>query len=192
MDLFDVKGVGVGDGDDGDFGNAVLFEDGELVLCFDPEGLFALERSGDDEFMGVGDISVYAKRFEGYGVFDEGKGDHAVELDAEGLSGGEVFGKGEVVHDHLPAATLDGIVYEVEQTLLLKALDGAIDEIFGDTEVLLGEAVDLVGGHRLGVVACQNEDERLFVGGELLLEELLHCQCRVFGVACHSRQGAAL
>ena len=128
--------------------------------------------------------------FESDVVFDHRQGDHAVELHTEGLAGGEVFDKGEVVEDHLLAAAFDGILYKVEQPLLLKALDGGIDKVFGDTEVLFGEHIDLMGGHGLCVVAGQNENERLLVGAELLLEELLHGQGGVFGMFGHAGQGA--
>ena len=123
-------------------------------------------------------------------VLDEGQGDHTVELGPEGLMGGEVLDEGEVVHEHLFAAAFDGIVDEIEQPLLLKAFDAAVDEVLGDTEVLLGEAVDLMGGHGLGVVACQDENERLFVRAELLLEELLHQEGGVPALSAHGRQGA--
>ena len=132
-----------------------------------------------------------AQCLEGDAVLDKGQGDHRIELSAEGLVGGEVFDESKVVHDHLLAAALDRIVDEVEQPLLLKTFDRTIDEIFGDLEVLLGEGVDLVGGHGLGVVAGEDEDESLFVGTELLLEELLHHQGRVPGVFCHSGERTA-
>jgi len=163
-DLLYLETVVVCHGDDGDFGDACFFVEGELVLRFDPEGLFALERGGDDEFVLCGDIAVYAEGLEGDTVFDEGQCDHTVKLLSERLVGGEVFDKGEVVHDHLFAAAFDGVVDEVEQPFTGEALDRTVDEVFGDTEMLFGEGVDLVGGHRLGVVACEDEDERLFVG----------------------------
>ena len=189
VELFDVKGIAVGNSDNGDFGNAVFFVEGKLLLRLDPDTLLAFKGGRDDQLILGGNIAVYPQRFEADAVFDECQRDHAVKLRTERLMGGEVLDKGKVVHDHLLAAAFDGIVDEVEQTLLFKSFDGTVDKIFGDTEVLLGKGVDLMDGHGLCMVAGEDEYERLLVGRELLLKELFHLQRCVLGVSCHGGKG---
>ena len=164
VQFLDGEIIAVGNGDDRYFGDAVLFEEGKLVLRLDPESLFTLKRGGNDQFMCVGDVAVYAQGFKSDTVLDERQGDHSVELGAERLMGSEVFDKGKIIQEHLFAAAADGIVDKVEQPFLYKPFDGTIDKIFGDTEVFFGKHVDLMCRHGLCIVACKNKDQRLFVG----------------------------
>ena len=159
MQFFYGEGVAVGYGDDGHFLNTVFFIEGEFLLCFEPETPFALKRCRDDEFILGADVTVDPLCLKINPVFEHRQCYHTVKLGTERLLGGEVFGKGKIVKDHLFAAAFDGIVYEVKQTLFLETFDAAVDEIFGDAEVLLGKRVDLMNGHGLRIVTCKYEDE---------------------------------
>ena len=126
MEFFDVVLIAVGNGDDRDLFDPVLFVEGEFGLGFCPEALFAFKRGGDDQFAVFGEVAVYPEGIEGYTVFDEGEGDHRIELGDEGLAGSEVLGKGEVKKDHLLAAFLVAVIDKENKLLLRECFDGFV------------------------------------------------------------------
>ena len=159
-------------------------------MGFFPDTLFAFEGGGDDQLSVFRDVAVDAQSLEGPMVFDEGEGDHCVELGDEGLADGEVFGEGEIKENQLFAPLLIEIFDEVENTLLLKYFDRTVEPIFGDSEALFGCGVELVYCEVAGLIGSQNgkEGDLLFV--KTALEKGLELCYTLMRRARHQGQGA--
>ena len=159
-------------------------------MGFFPDTLFAFEGGGDDEFSLWRDVAVDTQCLEGPVVLDERQGDHRVKLGDEGLPHRQVFGKGKIEKDHLFPTLLVAVVDEVEDTLLLKCPDRAVEPVFGDTEALFGGSVELVDSEVAGLISRQNDEQGDLLSVEAAMKKGFEFTCASVGELRHQRQCA--